>query len=1227
MDKKTQIRLNIIQWNAQSLCPKLVALESLLTHEKIHIAALSETWLEPGSYCKMSGYNMYRSDRADGYGGVAILTHSSVKAQLYRLHGCNPQIELVCIQIFNCQDIEYVVSIYCPPNIQTDQNDWDTLFSKFSNKTLLLGDYNGHHGNWSTKTNRRGSNIFDALLDSQFIILNNGMPTRVRMVNNTCQQSSPDISLATSDIALKFEWKVTNESLGSDHLVIGISSQIRVSSNNIIRRNFKKADWAAYNELLLKLYGQFEVSDNLQKCYNLFIEYINLAADIYIPIVKINQNPSSKFVSKPYWNSELSKCVAERRKALANFRRNPTPHHHDILQNKIRVAQKSIRNAKSTAWKSFCSSLSETTSPSVVWQKMKWLKGQRACRDHVNEIRAVQLLRSLTPDFARPDDPVFMSRNYNLECRITAQEFEKAIRCKDTAPGIDNICYSMIKKLPENGKQILLYLFNQFYLYGFVPKQWRIVNIVPIPKPGRDPQSLSSLRPISMISCLCKIFHTILMNRLEWFIEKHDLFGSETTGFRKCRSTLDNLANLVLTVQFGFTKNESTIGCFIDINDAYNNIDVISLVHIMDQLGLGSKVCTYVWNYLKERNLTINNFSVCRKTGRGLAQGDPLSPLLFNMATISICKSICNVNVSQYADDFVLYSTGNDAVNRLQQALNILSSLLSELGLEISESKSKVCIFKRGFRRESVDLKINGVSLPVVDNIKYLGLWLDRSLRWSKHINETKYKITRFINIFKILSGLRWGVHPKHMRRLYISLVRSRVDYASFFYDSAAQTHLSKLDKVQNIFMRLIGGFIKSTAIHIMENELYLPPLQIRRHYLAGKFWLASKSLNKNQITYLLEQLQSRCNSSYWGRKKKPLLLTVHEYLKDIPIHVTPLLEMFSMDTWVTNVDLSQNVYVKVDKIRKAKRFYGACSLNRTSTQLINLVYGNCYKIFTDGSKLGQSCGAAFFDPQINLSCKFKILGNISIMYAELIAIAEALSYIRSCGNGNYVIFSDSKSALQHVVRCTSKNRGTPIGYLILSSICSLKNKNKNVILQWIPAHVGLIENEKVDTLAKEALNEGVEITCNPYYSDIIYIVKNRCIQLWSEYFDERSLTRGIWYRTLQPHITRYPWIDQADMSRLDLITALRLRSGHIPLNSFAYLMGKVSSPNCSICNKVEDAYHVLMECVLNDTQRRQVFHKNNVDIGKCNSILAFPLTEEARRLYRLVNIVCCNRF
>lgn len=1210
--------------------PKTITLEQLLVQERIHICAISETWFEPDSSFKINGYNVFRQDRADGYGGVAILTHSSIQAQQCRIQYQNIGIEILKVKLHNCGEVENIWSIYCPPNIRTSQLDWDHIFGSMQDKSIVLGDFNGHHSNWSSKTDPRGMQIFDSIMENNLVSLNDGRPTRIKIAGGRLQSSSPDISIASTDLAVKLKWNVTNESLGSDHLIIKVTIGINVPRTTKYKRNYKKADWESYKQYLDNIFGDLQLPCCLQEAYDLFLTCILTAADKHIPNIKTNKNPSNKFDPKPYWNSELSKLVAERRLALAQLRGNPTPTNLDALQERIRLAQVKIRQAKSGNWQKFCSSIDEVTSASEMWAKMKWVKGQNIEKPCVNPDTINKMLSNLAPASTCPPQPLFSSSNAQLTAPIARHELDNNIKKKDTAPGCDEISFSMIHNLPERGKSILLELYNKILLSGAVPRQWRDIRIVPIPKPGRDPNSESSLRPISLMSCLCKIFHCIINKRLEWYIEKNSLLSGHTTGFRKTWSCLDNLCRLVSKIQLGMQKSQATIGCFIDIENAYNNVDTVYLVLFLDKIGIGSKLCEYLWNFLKDRVLTaeVNDSIIYRRTGRGLAQGDPLSPLLFNIVTLNICKDISNVNVTQYADDFVLFKTvksvSEGAVD-IQLAVDKLVNLLSSCGLTISATKSKVCIFKRGPSIQHFNVTVNGFAMKTVDHVKYLGMGLDRSLRWKKHINEMTQKISKYLNIIKVLAGSGWGVHQKHLRRLYIAIIRSRLDYGSFLYDTSAKTNLYKLEKVQNQAMRSIGGFIKSTPIHSMQSELFLQPLSIRRRYLACKFWLKSRALLNNPSVTVVHDLAAITQSRQL-RSKEPLLRTVHNIFKEVPIHESAQLHMFSLDTWISNINVAAVIKLNLDFMSYPKKAYGSNYLKYECLKYLETNYSTFYQIYTDGSKDENGAGAALYDPQTYSSMKFRIDTDISIMQVELIAIAEALSLVLSMRGNKFVILTDSRSSLQHLARCSSSFRGAPIAYAILKLIMALSTESKDVKLQWIPSHVGITGNEKVDKLAKEAYSDGVDFNYLPTFSDRLSMAKVHCRESWREFFDLRSREKGIWYRTVQPQLPRSPWFDECGLNRTDTVLAMRLRCGHMPLNKFAYLMRKVPSPNCTECDVEEDVYHILMECVRNESARRQIVDEAFYEIGGCNYILAHPMSDSALLIYKLVRIGLSRR-
>ncbi|CAH0729195.1 unnamed protein product, partial [Brenthis ino] len=374
---------------------------------------------------RISGYNIVRKDRDDGYGGVAIIVHASIKYQLSKIYSTNPGIQLIHLKLLNCFQIENIIAIYCPSSVQTTTSDWDYIFGIYNNKTLIAGDFNAHHSNWSYKTDNRGSQLFDVLLDKNYITLNDGSPTRIKLVNGSLQKSSPDITLVTSDIALKFTWAMSNESLGSDHLIIKYSLCNNNQSPNFVRkRNFKKANWNGYSSFLQSIFSVLILAADPQEAYNQFVDAINTAANIYIPPVNICQDPLrlKKFVPKSYWNVDISRSIAERRLALAIFRKNPTPHNLSNLQAKIASARRTIRKAKREAWRKFCSSINEIVSLSEMCRRMRWLKGYRLPRANIDETIASKLLRNLSPDYVSPDKPSFTSSNQALESIITLHE-------------------------------------------------------------------------------------------------------------------------------------------------------------------------------------------------------------------------------------------------------------------------------------------------------------------------------------------------------------------------------------------------------------------------------------------------------------------------------------------------------------------------------------------------------------------------------------------------------------------------------------------------------------------------------------------------------------------------------------------------------------------------------------------------------------------------------------
>lgn len=266
--------VNIVQWNAQSIRPKLVSFGALLSQEKVHLAIVSETWLEADSSIHLSEYDFHRNDRDDGYGGAAIISHKSLKVQVCPTKLNNPHLEIIKIKLLNCSCLEYIISVYCPSSVRTSQADWDELFGLCPEKSIIAGDFNAHHSNWSCKTDSRGSELMDSALENSFIHLNNGQFTRIKLVNGKLQESAPDITFSSADIAINFVWQVSQESLGSDHLVIKIS--MNYETNNTIKDGIIKKPIGDRIEHIYRLHLQKKLLNTTLFNLNMITFFNNL---------------------------------------------------------------------------------------------------------------------------------------------------------------------------------------------------------------------------------------------------------------------------------------------------------------------------------------------------------------------------------------------------------------------------------------------------------------------------------------------------------------------------------------------------------------------------------------------------------------------------------------------------------------------------------------------------------------------------------------------------------------------------------------------------------------------------------------------------------------------------------------------------------------------------------------------------------------------------------------
>lgn len=91
-------------------------------------------------------------------------------------------------------------------------------------------------------------------------------------------------------------------------------------------------------------------------------------------------------------------------------------------------------------------------------------------------------------------------------------------------------------------------------------------------KPGKDPHSPGSYRPIALTSVVCKVMEQMITDRLAFILERIWYFVPYQNGFRLGRSATDSVIKLDLDVKKALVNKESIICVFLVIEKAYDSL-------------------------------------------------------------------------------------------------------------------------------------------------------------------------------------------------------------------------------------------------------------------------------------------------------------------------------------------------------------------------------------------------------------------------------------------------------------------------------------------------------------------------------------------------------------------------------------------------------------------------------------------------------------------------------
>ncbi|GFS48780.1 probable RNA-directed DNA polymerase from transposon X-element [Trichonephila clavipes] len=140
------------------------------------------------------------------------------------------------------------------------------------------------------------------------------------------------------------------------------------------------------------------------------------------------------------------------------------------------------------------------------------------------------------------------------------------------SPGLDQISNRMLKNLPLKFLFFITFLINQLFKNNYFPDSWKTAVVIPILKPDKNPELAQNYRPISLLSCLSKVYEFVLMQRLNQHCAAVNFIIPQQCGFRPKCSTVHQLLRVTELIHSGFAKHEATGILFLDIAKAFDKI-------------------------------------------------------------------------------------------------------------------------------------------------------------------------------------------------------------------------------------------------------------------------------------------------------------------------------------------------------------------------------------------------------------------------------------------------------------------------------------------------------------------------------------------------------------------------------------------------------------------------------------------------------------------------------
>ena len=694
----------------------------LLSHKHINIFGVTETLLKPTlppSLIEITGYIFERRDRDDANGGGVGVYIKEGTNYLRRTDLEVANIECIWLEILLPLTKSFIIGIlYRPPDSSKhlNKNFNNTFCNRLASinsenkEIIVLGDINCDY--LKAKDHHE-------LKDSLTL---NGFKQLIKKATRITEHSRTLIDvILTTQVSNISKSDVIPSDL-SDHDMIACVRKLNNIKNlpkTVKCRNYKNYDAKKVCEELNDknwntLYNISDTNCAWNYLKNILRETIDLHAPIITKRVKGISSPWLTEITKREMNIKdklLRKCRRTNRQAdWSNYR---------FQRNKVNNLVKSAKRTYSRAL------LSDTAkNPDKFWKAIKRVFPSKTHKPADNTTFNINGKHTTNKkEIAEQFCLFFTHIANNLKSKtILLKDFvwntPKSTKCKTTkmfkfkpvlvaevfkflkqlkrnkAAGIDDLPLGFLKDTAKSVAKPLCHIINLSLKSGIVPSDFKYGRVTPAFKSGQK-SDMDNYRPISVLSCVSKIFEKCVYQQTIEYLESNKLLSNTQFGFRSQRNT--ELAATLFVDEIRKSMNEGCLmgAVFVDLSKAFDTVSHSQLLSKLPSFGINGIELELFTDYLFHRKQKMVNFNSADSEKHdvtcGVPQGSILGPLLFILHFNDICDVPRKCKIIKYADDTVLYFSDK----KFQVIENTLNSDFSSVA-DWLESNELIINLKKG---------------------------------------------------------------------------------------------------------------------------------------------------------------------------------------------------------------------------------------------------------------------------------------------------------------------------------------------------------------------------------------------------------------------------------------------------------------------------------------------------------------------------------------------------